>query len=103
MAQDKGAGPAAEHLMPAECLVKCAQCVLSSRIFDPAPRTGPPDKRRSRWFLLELEEIESARPVLDACKRNVCSPLTIEVHLEAQGDAALQQQLDQVAIEAGQA
>lgn len=30
-------------------------------------------------FLLELEEVESARVLLSCCKRNIGSPVTIEV------------------------
>lgn len=33
-----------------ECVAKCAQCVLASRILsEPALRTAAPDRRRSRW------------------------------------------------------
>lgn len=39
--------PQAEVIV-GECIVKCAQCVLSSRVLEQGPR-GPPDRKRSRW------------------------------------------------------
>ncbi|KAF5835103.1 hypothetical protein DUNSADRAFT_7863 [Dunaliella salina] len=59
------------------CLLKCCQAVLASR----AKHTTSPDKRRSRWFLLELEEVPAAAPLLEPSKKDVYAPLILEVYL----------------------
>lgn len=107
--------PQLEHVV-AQCLLKCAQCILGARV---GP-TAPADKRRSRWvsawapglrtggrtcthahthahthartqFLLEQEEVPSAAPLLEPCRQRISAPLVLEVRKRGAGDGGLVQ------------
>ncbi|KAL6759492.1 hypothetical protein V8C86DRAFT_1285802 [Haematococcus lacustris] len=61
-----------------ECLVKCGSCILAARIHSPTG-AGAQDRRNARWFLLELEEVQGAAQCLDGSRRDIGSPLILEV------------------------
>eukprot|EP00195_Chlamydomonas_chlamydogama_P002020 CAMPEP_0202917596 /NCGR_PEP_ID=MMETSP1392-20130828/71357_1 /ASSEMBLY_ACC=CAM_ASM_000868 /TAXON_ID=225041 /ORGANISM="Chlamydomonas chlamydogama, Strain SAG 11-48b" /LENGTH=286 /DNA_ID=CAMNT_0049610389 /DNA_START=34 /DNA_END=891 /DNA_ORIENTATION=- len=70
-----------------ECIVKCAQIILSSRIYNPTPSI--PDKRASRWFLLEVEELESAKQQLEPWRREPSFPIVLEIYVQPWGSKAV--------------
>ncbi|CAD7699449.1 unnamed protein product [Ostreobium quekettii] len=64
----------------AQCLAKCAQIILGSRIFN-APRSRP-DEKTKRWFSLAVDEIEPAVGELAAWKADISMPLVVEIYLK---------------------
>lgn len=63
----------------AECFVKCANVVLSSRVYNGS--RAAPDRRSSRWFLLEVEDTEGAANDLEAWRKDMSQPMVIEIFM----------------------
>ncbi|WIA19787.1 hypothetical protein OEZ85_005698 [Tetradesmus obliquus] len=70
-----------EHYIE-ECFVKCAQVILGARIFQSDQSKPAPDKRSARWFLLEVEELAGLTAQLEPWRRDVFTPLVIEVYIQ---------------------
>ncbi|KAF6256683.1 autophagy-related protein 13-domain-containing protein [Scenedesmus sp. NREL 46B-D3] len=70
-----------EHYIE-ECFIKCSQVVLGARIFQPDQSRPAPDKRSARWFLLEVEELAGLAARLEPWRRDVFTPLVIEVYIQ---------------------
>ncbi|PNH05654.1 hypothetical protein TSOC_008059 [Tetrabaena socialis] len=67
-----------EHYV-GEAFVKCGQVILGSRI-PPAQQARPArDKRASRWFLLELDELDGAAKDVELWRKDISSPMVLEV------------------------
>ncbi|GMH43670.1 hypothetical protein BSKO_11592 [Bryopsis sp. KO-2023] len=63
------------------CLVKCANVVLSSRIF--SLNRIPPDERAKKWFSLAVEEVEPAVKELAQWRSDPRQPLAVEIFLRS--------------------
>ncbi|KXZ52518.1 hypothetical protein GPECTOR_9g562 [Gonium pectorale] len=80
-----------EHYV-GEAFVKCGQVILGSRIMPtgPSQQTRPArDKRAGRWFLLELDELEGVGKELELWRKDISSPLVVEICLSQAGAAAV--------------
>ncbi|GAX76510.1 hypothetical protein CEUSTIGMA_g3956.t1 [Chlamydomonas eustigma] len=59
-----------------ECFVKCSQIILSSRVLGSECKD---ERRGSRWFNVEVEEVGAAKGQLEPWRRDLSHPLTIEI------------------------
>ncbi|GIL93089.1 hypothetical protein Vretifemale_20515 [Volvox reticuliferus] len=81
-----------EHYI-GEAFVKCGQVILGSRILPTGsvqqqPRSAR-DKRAGRWFLLELEEADGVGKEVELWRKDLSSPLIIEIQMAPGRIAAL--------------
>eukprot|EP00877_Chromochloris_zofingiensis_P011438 jgi/Chrzof1/6548/Cz19g00200.t1 len=68
-----------EHYV-GECFVKCAHVILNARAFKGTKVV--PDRRASRWFLLEVEEVEGVSKEVEPWRRDTSRPMIIEVYMQ---------------------
>eukprot|EP00879_Flechtneria_rotunda_P022052 GHRR01023267.1.p1 GENE.GHRR01023267.1~~GHRR01023267.1.p1 ORF type:complete len:354 (+),score=78.69 GHRR01023267.1:72-1133(+) len=70
-----------EHYI-GECFLKCAQVILSARIYR-AERKQAPEKRSARWqFHLEVDELTGLPQRLQPWRRDIYAPMVIEVFVQ---------------------
>jgi len=78
-----------EHIT-IECIAKAVNIVLAARLNTASRSSQSVRDRCNRWFNLETEEVESAALYLEKWKREVTSPLFIEIYGEKnQGDSSI--------------
>ncbi|KAG2484087.1 hypothetical protein HYH03_017106 [Edaphochlamys debaryana] len=70
-----------EHYI-GEAFVKCGQVILGGRVLTPsAQQQARParDRRASRWFLLELDDLEGVGREVELWRKDISSPLVVEI------------------------